>query len=112
MWLLEYRSNCIWNILWKLIKSLLTKKVAERICSLEKAKELDAFENFNWDDLLDFKIIPQYIPKKPNIKGFKDYNQKYIKYLEENKENDGNTLFSSYDDDNDIPYDENWADIF
>ena len=96
----------------KLIKSLLTKKVAERICSLEKAKELEAFENFNWDDLLDFKIIPQYIPKKANIKGFKDYNQKYIKYLEENKENDGNTLFSSYEDDDDIPYDENWADVF
>ena len=97
----------------KLIKSLLTKKVAERICSLEKAKELDAFENFNWDDLLDFKIIPQYIPKKPNIKEFTEYRKKYINYLEENtNKKDSNTLFSSYEDDNDIPYDENWADIF
>ena len=49
----------------KMIKSLLTKKVAERICSLEKAKELEAFKDFNWDELLDFKIIPQYIPWKP-----------------------------------------------
>ena len=101
------------NKIVKMIKSLLTKKVGERICSLEKAKELEVFENFNWDDLLDFKIVPQYIPKKSNIKEFKEYRNKYTKYLEENKSNEGNTLFSSYDDDDeDIPYDENWADIF
>ena len=97
----------------KMIKCLLTKKVGERICSLEKAKELEVFENFNWDELLDFKIVPQYIPKKSNIREFKEYRNKYIKYLEENKSNEGNTLFSSYDDDDeDTPYDENWADIF
>ena len=96
----------------KLIKSLLTKKVAERICSLEKAKELEVFENFNWDELLDFKIVPQYIPKKSKVKEFKDYRKKYIKYLEENKSNEENTLFSSYEEDDDIPYNENWADDF
>jgi cGMP-dependent protein kinase len=97
----------------QLIKSLLTKKVAERICSLEKAKELDAFENFNWDDLLDFKIVPQYIPKKVNLKEFSEYRKKYIKFLEENNgKSEGDTLFSSYEDDDDIPYDENWADVF
>ena len=99
----------------KMIKSLLTKKVAERICSLEKAKDLEAFENFNWDELLDFKIIPQYIPKKSNIKQFKDYRTKYINYLkhiEETESNEDNKLLSSYEDDEDIPYDENWADVF
>ena len=99
----------------KMIKSLLTKKVAERICSLEKAKDLEAFENFNWDELLDFKIIPQYIPKKSNIKQFKDYRTKYINYLkhkEEAESNEDNKLLSSYEDDEDIPYDENWADVF
>ena len=97
----------------KLIKSLLTKKVAERICSLEKAKDLEAFENFNWDELMDFKIVPQYLPKKSNIKDFKEYRKKYINYMEEKEEqNKGCTLFSSYEEDNDIPYDENWADVF
>ncbi len=97
----------------KMIKSLLTKKVGERICNLGKLKELEVFENFNWDELLDFKIVPNYIPKKSNIKEFKDYRKQYIKYLEESKSNEGNTLFSSYDeDDEDVPYDENWADIF
>ena len=96
----------------KLIKSLLTKKVAERICSLEKAKDLEAFENLNWDELLDFKIVPQYIPKKSNIKDFKEYKKKYINYMEENNKNEGCTLFSSYEDDDDVPYDENWADVF
>ena len=96
-----------------MIKSLLTKKVAERICSLEKAKELEAFENFSWDELLDFKIQPQYIPKKANLKEFKDYRKNYLKYLEDNKsKNQSNTVFSSYEDDDDIPYDENWADAF
>ena len=96
----------------KMIKSLLTKKVAERICSLEKAKDLEAFENFNWDELLDFKIVPQYIPKKSNIKEFKDYRKKYMKYLEEIKSNKNDTIFSSYEDDEDIPYDEKWAEVF
>ena len=96
----------------KMIKSLLTKKVAERICSLEKAKELEAFENFNWDELLDFKIVPEYIPKKSKIKGFNEYRKKYLNYLEENKSNEVNSLFSSYEEDEDIPYDEKWADVF
>lgn len=96
----------------KMIASLLTKKVADRICTLEKAKKLEVFENFSWDDLLDFKIIPQYIPKKLNIKEFSEYKIKYIKYLKgKDSKNQGNTLFSSYEED-DIPYDENWADIF
>ena len=86
--------------------------MAERICSLEKAKDLEAFENLNWDELLDFKIVPQYIPKKYNIKDFKEYKKKYINYMEENNKNEGCTLFSSYEDDDDVPYDENWADVF
>ena len=96
-----------------MIKSLLTKKVAERICTLEKAKKLEVFENFNWDELLDFKIIPQYIPKKGNLKNFGEYKQQYIKYLEEREsKNHGSTIFSSYEEDDDIPYNENWADVF
>jgi hypothetical protein len=36
-----------------------------------------------------------------------------MKFLEENSgKNDGNTLFSSYEEDDDTPYDENWADVF
>ena len=96
-----------------MIKNLLTKKVADRICTLEKAKKLEVFENFNWDELLEFKIIPQYIPKKVNLKEFNEYNQKYVEYLEEKEiKNQDNTLFSSYEEDEDIPCNENWADVF
>ena len=96
-----------------MIKSFLTKKVADRICTLEKAKKLEVFENFNWDELLEFKIIPQYIPKKANFKDFRDYKQKYVKYLEgKDSKNQGCTIFSSYEEDEDIPYNENWADVF
>ena len=96
-----------------MIKSLLTKKVADRICTLEKAKKLEIFENFSWDELLEFKIIPQYIPKKANLKDFKEYRQKYVTYLEEkDSKNPSYTVFSSYDEDEDIPYNENWAEVF
>ena len=96
-----------------MIKSLLTKKVADRICTLENAKKLEVFENFNWDELLEFKIIPQYIPKKNNLKEFSEYTQNYMKYLQEKEiKNTGNTLFSSYEEDEDTPYNENWADVF
>ena len=96
-----------------MIKGLLTKKVADRICTLENAKKLEVFENFNWDELLEFKIIPQYIPKKNNLKEFSEYTQNYMKYLQEKElKNTGNTLFSSYEDDEDTPYNENWADVF
>ena len=96
-----------------MLKSLLTKKVADRICTLEKAKKLEVFENFNWDELLEFKIIPQYIPKKVNLKNFCEYKQKYVKYLEEkDSKNQGVTIFSSYEEDEDIPYNENWAEVF
>ena len=96
-----------------MIKSLLTKKVADRLCNLEKAKKLEVFENFNWDELLEFKIIPQYIPKKGDLKDFGEYKKKYITHLEEKEsKNQKSTIFSSYEEDEDIPYNENWADVF
>ena len=36
-----------------------------------------------------------------------------MKYLQEKElKNTGNTLFSSYEEDEDTPYNENWADVF
>ena len=99
----------------ELIKGLLVKNENERVCSLEKAKTMDAFKDFLWDELLEFKMVPNYIPKKLELKEFKDYPVKYLKYLKEigSKNQENEDLLSSYDEDDvDCEYDENWADIF
>ena len=46
----------------ELISSLLTKNSDERLCDLNKIKELSAFAKFNWDNIHDFKAKPPYIP--------------------------------------------------
>jgi hypothetical protein len=83
---------------------------------LEKAKKLNLFKDFNWDDLIEFNITPPYIPKTPLLKEFKDYTIQYLLYvkkeLEEKIKNDDSLLSSYYDDDKNIDYDSNWADNF
>jgi hypothetical protein len=47
----------------KVIELLLNKRVNQRICNFTNLKSLHFFRNFNWDDLLDCKIKPPYIPE-------------------------------------------------
>ena len=42
----------------QLIQCLLKKKVTQRICSLEKAKKLNLFKDFNWKDLIELNVTP------------------------------------------------------
>jgi hypothetical protein len=41
---------------------LLNKKVSQRNCSFRKLKVADFFENFSWDELIDFRMKPAYTP--------------------------------------------------
>ena len=103
------------NKIIQLIGGLLTKNETHRICSLEKAKQYEAFKDFDWEDLKDFKIIPQYIPKKVILKSYEEYNVKYLQHLRqlESKIQESDYLLSSYDEKAlSFKYDENWADIF
>ena len=102
-----------------LITNLLNKKVTERICSLEKAKKLAIFQDFNWNELIDLSMKPSYIPKITPLKSFKENNIKYLNIVKQElakkaNEGDDDSLLSSYesDEDKDIEYDPNWADIF
>ena len=45
------------------LRSLLSKKANYRSCNFQKLKTANFFIDFNWDDLLDFKIKPPYIPE-------------------------------------------------
>jgi hypothetical protein len=102
----------------QLIQNLLKKNFTHRICSLEKAKLLNIFKDFNWDDLLQLNLNAPYIPKIFQLKEFKEYNILYLNYVQKELENkdkgDGDSLLSSYnnDDEKDVNYDPNWADIF
>ena len=103
------------NKIIQLIGGLLTKNETHRICSLEKAKQYEAFKDFEWEDLKEFKIMPQYVPKKIILKSYEEYNFKYLNYLKqlESKNHDSDDLLSSYDEKAlSFKYDENWADIF
>ena len=103
------------NKIIQLIGGLLTKNETHRICSLDKAKKYEAFKDFNWEDLKEFKIMPQYVPRKVILKGYEEYNVKYLQYLRqlESKGPESDELLSSYDEKAlSFKYDENWADIF
>ena len=103
------------NRIIQLIGGLLTKNETHRICSLEKAKQYDAFKDFDWEGLKEFKILPQYVPKKIILKSYEEYDVKYLEYLKqlESQSEENDDLLSSYDEKAlSFKYDENWADIF
>lgn len=100
----------------KFIQGLLKKKVSERICSLEKAKQQELFKEFKWNEVIDLRISPPFIPKLSLIKEFKYYNVKYNTYLKSELANqkNNNSILSSYDEDDNKKeqYDPNWVDQF
>jgi hypothetical protein len=54
---------------------LLSKKVSNRLCNLNSLRSHNFFKDFNFDDLIDLKVKPSYVPKnlrewKSNLKNF------------------------------------------
>ena len=45
------------------IGNLIKKNVWERMCNLELLKRTRMFEKFNWNELIDLKLKPLFIPK-------------------------------------------------
>ncbi len=108
---LPSNGNAIVN---SFILNLLIKNVHRRICSFDNAKKHPFFKNFPWEDLIDFHLVPPYIPNVKGFNNFDEFNVKYIDYLnsEKLKENKEQTILSSLDDNDDVKYDVNWADNF
>ena len=97
------------------IRSLLKKKVTERLCSLDMAKKHEFYKGFNWADLVDFNMIPPYVPMLGKLKNFSDYKVQYNDYLKEEKnsnENDLGSILSEYEGEQNIDYPKNWVDEF
>ena len=91
------------------IRSLLTKKVNERICNVSKLKKKAFFEGFEFDKLNDFKLKPPHKPSKQNFSKYLNEEHPYEQMVQED-----NTPGKKKGKDNDIPedYDPNWADEF
>ena len=108
---LPKNGNAVFN---DFIKGFLKKKVNERICSYEIIIKHQFYKDFNWNDLLDFKLIPPYIPSILPLKRFEDYDIKYIEFLENEKNTRKVNNKDNYDKDKDKNknFDPNWADVF
>ena len=91
------------------IKCLLKKNVSKRICSFENLRKHSFFKGFNWEDLIDFHIVPPFFPFGDDI-SFDKYNIKYLKYLENDLRKSNIILNSikSYDDDENLNFENNW----
>ena len=87
----------------------LKKNVSKRICSFENLRKHSFFKGFNWEDLIDFHIVPPFFPFGDDI-SFDKYNIKYLKYLENDLRKSNIILNSikSYDDDENLNFENNW----
>ena len=65
------------------IRSLLTKKVNERICNVSKLKKKAFFEGFEFDKLNDFKLKPPHKPSKQNFSKYLNEEHPYEQMVQE-----------------------------
>lgn len=75
--------NKMFDFLNHFIQDILMKQVTKRICSLRKIKNLAFFQDFHWDDILEYKIDSQF---KPNVINFDNvrlnqFNLSYNQYV-------------------------------
>lgn len=61
------------------------KKVNRRICNFNKLKQNELFENFDWDDLINFRTKAPYIPKSTDYS--EDLKNEEILYEKINETN-------------------------
>ena len=92
------------------IKELLQKKVNQRICNVRILKSKPFFEGFDWDKLVDFKLVPPYIPGKNDMSNYLKIKNPFERMVMEDIQN-GNEGGKKHSE---APpnYNKNWADEF
>ena len=93
----------------KFIKDLLTKKVNLRICNVSILKKKPFFDDFDWDRLNDFKLIPPYVPPHKDLSEHLNIENPYENYVSED-----NNHYTKKDRNESYPpgYDRKWAEEF
>ena len=51
----------------KFLYLLLDKKVNRRVCNFNKLRQTEFYENFPWDDLINFRMKAPYVPKSTDF---------------------------------------------
>jgi hypothetical protein len=94
------------------ISNLIKKNVWERMCNFELIKRTRMFEKFNWNELIDLKLKPLFIPK-PRInvdeilKRGNEYLERYSEFL--NKEGRVQIIENDSESEESLEmYDEEW----
>ena len=92
------------------IKSLLNKKISERICNINNLKKKSFFEGFDFNQLNDFKLKAPYKPKKQSYEKYLKETNPYENYVKE----DTTKIKRKRKDNREIlfDYEPNWADEF
>jgi hypothetical protein len=109
---LAFPSNRGDDTVVQFIESLLKKKVNERLCNLEGIKMLDFYNNFKWNELVDFSLAPPFKPEEIVTTNFFQSKIKYLEKLQKKSIMKKESILSSYEDDGKEVYDPNWANIF
>lgn len=69
----------------KFLYCLLDKKASRRFCNFTKITKTEFFENFQWDDLINFRMKAPYIPEIKNYDNdILDCGKLYEEFNEEN----------------------------
>ena len=92
------------------IRDLLTKKVNQRLCNVEVLKKRPFFDKFDWDGLIDFRMVPPYIP---TVKGYNLSNYNGESCLFDNMIQEDKTVVTKKEM-GEVPpgYNKRWADEF
>jgi cGMP-dependent protein kinase len=94
------------------ISNLIKKNVWERMCNFELIKRTRMFEKFNWNELIDLKLKPLFIPKSrinvdEILKRGNEYLERYSEFL--NKEGRVQIIENDSESEESLEmYDEEW----
>lgn len=106
----------------ELLGSLLRKDVWERLCDIDLLKKFRFFQDFDWNQLIDMKIKPPFIPqnieKTEHIISKIQTKIRYIDYVKKTEEYNMSNNNSNIDEDEEEEedlmesYEANWAKDF
>lgn len=80
------------------------------MCDLDLIKRLRFYQDFDWNELIDLRIKPKFIPKVEKAESFIPKDRELMNYLRnEEKKKEKDDYSEEEEEDLDEPYDADWA---
>lgn len=83
------------------------------MCDLDLIKRLRFYQDFDWNELIDLRIKPKFIPKVEKAESFIPKDRELMKYSDylrnEEKKKEKDDYSEEEEEDLDEPYDADWA---